>query len=226
MLRFAEMYGLSKKFPTLFHMNRKARRLVLRWQRRAQKRVRRYRARGYTVIVMDEAYLVYTNVGGKKYYSLVGERICLPYTGTHHRVTLYGALAEDGRQMFFQSIRSDTYSFIEFLKKVRRRFGKVVVIADRNSAHTSKETRKFLYASRKANPDEDIRILLLPPGCPFLNAVEECWNLTKKAILASRHYKEFNDLRRAAFKYLRAIRFGLDIEKYLYGQVPPDPVIA
>lgn len=225
-LRLAKMAGLSKKHPTLYHMNRKERRLVLRWQRRAEKRLRRYRARGYTVIVMDEAYLVYSNIGGKKYYSLVGERIRLPYTGQHCRVTLYGALAEDGRQLFFQSIRSDSYSFIEFLKKARQRFGKVVVITDRYSAHTSRATRKFLYANRKANPAEDIRIVLLPPGCPFLNAVEECWNLLKGAILASRHYADFKDLRRAAFKYLRAARFGLDITKYLYGKVPPDLVIA
>ena len=46
--------------------------------------------------------------------------------------------------------------------------------------------KKFLRGYRLANPGRDIQLIFLPRGSPYLNVVEECWNLLKKAV--ARHY--------------------------------------
>ena len=66
---------LSPKTPTMTHVNRASRRSVLRWQRRVRKRIDRLRERGYTVVAVDEAFLVYNTIRGRKHWTLVGKRV-------------------------------------------------------------------------------------------------------------------------------------------------------
>ena len=99
----------------------------------------------------------------------------MPYTGSHQKIVVYGAIAKDGRQFFRTHEWFDAPTFIRYLKEMQRRFGKVVVVTDRASPHRAKLVKRLLRENK------NIRIIYLPKGSPYLNAVEECWRQGKKS---------------------------------------------
>lgn len=215
---------MSPKSVTTSHANRARRRDVRRWQRRMDKRIAGLRARGYTIVIMDESHLVYDARPGRKYWSLVGVRVRQVTTGSHKRAAVFGALADGGRSMFRIYAKADSYAFIAFLKELTARFGKVAVIADRYSAHNSHVVRECIKKNRKEHPDRDIQMVCLPAGCPFLNAVEKCWSQLKKAVVVGEYHASFEDLCTATEKFLKSMRFGYSIEQSLYTDPPPDMI--
>ena len=74
--------------------------------------------------------------------------------------------------------------------------------------HRAKLVRKLLRENK------NIRIIYLPKGSPYLNAVEECWRRRKQVLLVSEYYKTFVDMCSAIFTYYRTARFTLDILKF------------
>ena len=80
----------------------------------------------------------------------------MPYTGSHKKVTVYGAIAKDGRQFFRTYDRFDAPTFIEYLKAMQRHFGKVVAVVDRASPHRAKLVRKLLRENK------NIKLIYLP----------------------------------------------------------------
>ena len=97
---------------------------------------------------------------------------------------------------------------IEYLKAMQRHFGKVVAVVDRASPHRAKLVRKLLRENK------NIKIIYLPKGSPYLNAVEECWHQGKRVLLVSEYYKTFTDMCSAISTYYRTARFTLDILKF------------
>lgn len=215
---------MSPKSVTTSHANRARRRDVRRWQRRMDKRIAGLRARGYTIVIMDESHLVYDARPGRKYWSLVGVRVRQVTTGSHKRAAVFGALADGGRSMFRIYAKAESYAFIAFLKELTARFGKVAIIADRYSAHNSHVVREYIKKNRKEHPDSDIQMVCLPAGCPFLNAVEKCWSQLKKAVVVGEYHASFEDLCTATEKFLKSMRFGYSIEQSLYTDPPPDMI--
>ena len=214
--------NLSPKAATAIHANRALRRNILRWQRRVRKRIDRLRARGYTVVAIDEAFLVYNTKKGKKHWSLVGKRVMQLYTGSHKRTAPHCAFAEDGRRLTRFFARANSYTFIEFLRQITAKFGRVAVIADQYSAHFSYVVKEFIKKNRKDHPERDIQMVRFPVGCPFLNVVEQCWSQLKRRVVVGEHHASFEDLRRAASKFMRTAQFDLSLEDYLYAKPPPD----
>ena len=189
--------NLSPKAATAIHANRALRRNILRWQRRVRKRIDRLRARGYTVVAIDEAFLVYNTKKGKKHWSLVGKRVMQLYTGSHKRTAPHCAFAEDGRRLTRFFARANSYTFIEFLRQITAKFGRVAVIADQYSAHFY-VVKEFIRKNRRDRPERDIQMVRFPVGCPFLNVVEQCWSQLKGRVVVGEHHASFEDLRRAA----------------------------
>ena len=128
--------------------------------------------------------------------------------GSHKKVTVYDAIAKDGRQFFRTYDRFDAPTFIEYLKAMQRHFGKVVAVVDRASPHRAKLVRKLLRENK------NIKIIYLPKGSPYLNAVEECWHQGKRVLLVSEYYKTFTDMCSAISTYYRTARFKLGILKF------------
>ena len=213
--------NLSPKTPTMTHANRASRRNVLRWQRRVRKRIDRLRKMGFAVVSIDEAFLMRDPRKGRKHWTFVGKRVAQLYTGSHKMAAPHCAYAEDGRRMTCFFARANSYTFIEFLKRVTAKFGKVAIIADQYSAHYSRVVREF-KKNRRDRPDRDIQMVRLPVGCLYLNVVEQCWNRLKRAVVAGEHHASFEDLRRATSKFMRTARFNFALEDYLYAKPPPD----
>ena len=86
--------------------------------------------------------------------------------------------------------------------------------------------KKFLREYRAAYPDRDIQLIFLPRGSPYLNVVEECWNLMKKAVAQHYYYPRFDDFRWAVSAYHRTARFSMDMEAFLYRNPWPHVELA
>lgn len=215
------LVGLSSKTVTKIHVNRASRRNILRWQGRIDERLERFRKKGYTILAMDEAFLVNDITRGRKHWSLVGERIAHLYNGSHGRVALHCAYAEDGRRLMTTYTRADSYTFVDFLKEMTAKFGKVAVLVDNYSAHFSCLVRDFIKKNRRERPDRDIRLVRLPVGCPFLNVVEQCWSQLKRKVVVGEHHSTIRDLRRAAAEFMRTAQFNLSLADYIHADPPP-----
>ena len=198
------MYDLSPKESQRVHINRAGKKAVQNWQYRFKKQVPRLEKDGFIPVMGDEAFFIHDTVSGRKYWPLRGKRIAVPYTGSHKKVTVYGAIAKDGKQFFRTYDRFDAPTFIEYLKAMQRHFGKVVAVVDRASPHRAKLVRKLLRENK------NIKIIYLPKGSPYLNAVEECWHQGKRVLLVSEYYKTFTDMCSAISTYYRTARFTLD----------------
>ena len=60
-----------------------------------------------------------------------------------------------------------------------------------------------------------MQLIFLPRGSPYLNVVEECWNLLEKAV-AQYYYPRLGDFRRAVSDHLRTARYGMKMDDFLY----------
>ena len=202
------MYDLSPKESQRVHINRAGKKAVQNWQYRFKKQIPRLEKDGFIPVMGDEAFFIHDTVSGRKYWSPRGKRIAVPYTGSHKKVTVYGAIAKDGKQFFRTYDRFDAPTFIEYLKAMQRHFGKVVAVVDRASPHRAKSVKELLRENK------NIKIIYLPKGSPYLNAVEECWHQGKRVLLVSEYYKTFTDMCSAISAYYRTARFTLDILKF------------
>jgi transposase len=140
-----------------------------------------------------------------------GTRPIVTVTGSHQKTIVFGALAHDGRQMFRQYDKFDQHAFLDFLKCLHKKFGKILVYADRAPQHCrSKLVQEYLKKNRK-----DVIVDWFPKGSPQYNAVEECWKQGKYDLLVSRYHPSFADLKDIITRYYRTRRFNLDILKYM-----------
>ena len=123
---------------------------------------------------------------------------------------MYRAITKDGRQFFRTHEQFDAPTFVGYLKEMQRHFGKVAVVMDRASPHRARLVKKLLRENK------NIRIIYLPKGSPYLNAVEECWHQGKRVLLVSEYYRTFADMCKAITAYYRTTRFKLDILKFAH----------
>ena len=79
---------------------------------------------------------------------------------------------------------------------------------DRASPHRAKAVKKLLRENKNT------KIIYLPKGSPYLNAVEECWCQGKQVLLVSEYYRTFTDLCNVIIMYYRTVGFKLDIFKF------------
>ena len=87
------------------HINRTGKKAVRNWQYRFKKQIHAWKRTDLSRSWGDEAFFIHDTVSGRKYWSPRGKRIAVPYTGSHKKVTVYGAIAKDGKQ-FLSDVRS------------------------------------------------------------------------------------------------------------------------
>jgi transposase len=74
-----------------------------------------------------------------------------------------------GRQLFCQYDKFNQDTFLDYLKQIKKKLGKVVMFTDRARQHQSNKIKKYLEKNK-----DSVRIFYLPKGSPEFNAVEEC----------------------------------------------------
>ena len=115
-----------------------------------------------------------------------------------------------GKQLFRQNDKFNQDTFLDYLKQIKKRLGKVILFTDRARQHQSKKVKEYLEENK-----DSIKILYLPKGSPEFNTVEECWIQGKYDLLVSEYYPGFAYLKLSIAKYYRTRHFKLDMVKYL-----------
>jgi len=116
-----------------------------------------------------------------------------------------------GRQFFRQyaAIKEDT--FLDYLKRLHRKFRRLCLFLDDARPHyDSRKVRRYLRSNRST-----IRVMWFPTSSPEFNVMEERWRQVEKDLLTSRYYPSFPELNRSIATYFRTKRFNLDMLKFL-----------
>jgi len=159
--------------------------------------------------VEDESILIY-DVKIRAVWAIKGSRPRQYTTGSHRRIAVFGALAEDGTQLFRTYDNADGSTFLNYLKQLHRKYPQMVLYLDKATYHKKdKKVQAYLRKHRK-----NIRIRWFPSGFPESNPTEECWNQGKSEV-GSQFYDTFKDFKNTTTTYYRTKRFKLDLYKYL-----------
>ncbi len=158
----------------------------------------------------DEAFFIRDVRTGRKYWSPVAKRIFLPYTGRHESLAVYGTITINGDQLFRVYKKFNAATFVEYLKELHWKYGRVALMLDRASVHKSKKVKEYLAS----NPD--VKLIWLPKGSPYLNMIEQCWKTSKHSLLVSEYYAMFAIMNKAVSEYFRVTKFKLDVANYIF----------
>ena len=159
--------------------------------------------------MLDEAFFVRDVKAGRKYCSPVAKRIFLPYVGNHESLAVYGTVTINGDQLFRIYKKFNGITFVEYLKELHYKYGKIALILDRASVHKSKKVKDFLTD----NPD--VKLIWLPKGSTISKhdrAVLE----NKHVLLVSEYYAMFTIMNNAVSQYFGTKKFKLDVVNYIF----------
>ncbi len=77
-----------------------------------------------------------------------------------------GTITIQGEQLFRIYDKFNAVTFVEYLKELHWKYGKIALILDRASVHKSKKVKEYLAK----NPD--VKLIWQPKGSPYLNMIE------------------------------------------------------
>ena len=92
------------------------------------------------------------------------------HAGSHKKVVGYGAIADDGTQIFRIYEKFDTATFSRYLDELRHKYGRILVLVDGAAPHRSKAAMDYL-----AKHHATVALRRFPIGSPHMNAIEETW---------------------------------------------------
>ena len=93
---------------------------------------------GFTIAVQDESIFVHDVIVRRKLWLPKGIRTVVTVTGSHQRTCVFGTLTADKRQLFRQYNMFNQDTFLDYLKQVKKRLGKkVVLFTDREQDRAS-----------------------------------------------------------------------------------------
>lgn len=131
-------------------------------------------------------------------------------TGLHNRTHIFGFFSEDKKKMFMSSSKMNAKSFLKSLYKMKKRFGKAILIIDRAPWHRAKKVKTYLNKYRR-----EIKIIWFPRGSPEMNPVEECWRQAKREVNGGRVHESFEVMKKELMRFLKYKKFKQDMRKYL-----------
>jgi hypothetical protein len=89
-------------------------------------------------------------------------------SGSHFKTVVFGSVGIDGTQFFRQYDTFDGPSFLDFLRKLHRRFGRLYLFMDKaRQHHHTKIVTDYLRENRKT-----LRVRWIPTASPEFNAME------------------------------------------------------
>ena len=208
--RILRLLGFSSKRSSTTYSSAADTDTVRRWQADAAGTIYGAKNRGFTIAIQDESIFLRTGTNGRKLWSRVGDPVTIRRHGRRDRTVVFGALAENGTRLMRQYERFDGHTFVRYLREVRRKWGKVLLVTDNASQHKHRDVKKYLKSH------DEVKILYLPTATPRLSAVESVWKDAKYRLAISEHYETREDMVHAISEYFRTCPIRLDIYKFLY----------
>jgi hypothetical protein len=90
---------------------------------------------GFTIAVQDESIFVHDVIVTRKLWLPKWIRTVFTVTCSHQRACVFGTLPVDRRQLFRQYDMFNQDTFLDYLKQIKKRLGKVVMFTDRARQH-------------------------------------------------------------------------------------------
>lgn len=167
--------------------------------------------KGFTVVAEDESIFTYENRIKKK-WAKKGSKPRIIQIGAKQKSCVFGALAENGQQLFRQYPKCNQDYFLKYIKDLKRKFAKIILYIDRAPWHKTSEIISQ-YLKKHQNT---IIVKWFPPKWPELNPVEECWHQGKNANkLGLKYHPTFSEFESSITAYYRTKHFKLNLFKYL-----------
>ena len=163
----------------------------------------------FALLCEDESTFLYDSIS-RKVWVQKGIKPRRLVTGLHKRIHIFGFLSEDKKKMFISDNKMNAKSFLKSLYKIKKRFGKMILIIDRAPWHGAKKVQRYFKKNRG-----EIKIIWFPRGCPEMNPVEECWRQSKREVNGGRVHKSFEAMKKELRRFLRYKEFRQDMVKYL-----------
>ena len=161
------------------------------------------------LVCEDESTFLYDSIS-RKVWVQRGTKPRRLVTGLHKKIHIFGFLSEDKEKMFMSDKKMNAKSFLRSLYKIRKRFGKIILIIDRAPWHRAKKVQRYFTEHRR-----ELKIIWFPTGCPDMNPVEECWRQAKREVNGGRIHKSFEAMKKELRNFLRYNHFKQDMRKYL-----------
>ena len=97
-------------------------------------------------------------------------------SGSHGNTVVFGAISLDGTQIFRQYEKFNGETFLDYLKKVHRKFESLYLFLDKaRQHHKTRIVTDYLGKNRKT-----LRVRWIPTASPEFNMMEECWREGEK----------------------------------------------
>lgn len=187
--------GLSPQRPR-YRAHQQDSEKVAAWREEVFPQIRRRAAEeGAAVLFADEAAIRTDHHAGTT-WGEVGVTPVVRSTGEKRTLMMISAMSTRGLLRFhLHEGRFTSVDFIAFCKRLLRDLdGKIFLIIDNSSVHTSKAVRAFT----QNETDGRLELFFLPPYSPELNPDEWVWNNVKNSQIARRGVQNFSELKRAA----------------------------
>lgn len=134
-----------------------------------------YRQQGFVVAAEDEATfgLLPTVVRG---WARKGSRPVAVVAYKHERIHVFGARSKKTFVVQF-SKKQNQQTYLRFLKKLLKRWGRVCLFVDNARWHTGSHVTEFL----KKHP-RTFKVIYFPKYNPEINPVEPCWKPARQTL--------------------------------------------
>ncbi len=139
------------------------------WQKDTTNEIKILKKDGFTPIMSDESHQNLSMFGSGAVYTR-GDAIPVQTPLGNQRQTIYGGITLDGQTCYMAASKANDRSFIRYLNKTKKRFGKVAVILDNAAYHNSNRVKRYLKKNNNF-----VKLIFLPPYSPFLNPAEWLW---------------------------------------------------
>jgi len=134
-----------------------------------------YRKKGFVIGCEDEATFGllpiikrgWARKGSHPIITINSKNLCTNVFGARSRYSFVFTFAE----------RKNQKTFVKFLNKLLKRWGRVFLLVDNGPCHHGKIVDKFLRDHKKT-----FRIAYFPKYSPDLNPVEQCWKPARKEL--------------------------------------------
>ena len=128
--RLLKHWQYRLRTPVKRHVRRPSNEKIAQFQKELAEFIPKKIEGGHAVAVQDET-IATADARPRRVYTKKGKRAVCTVTGSHGKTIVYGLQTMDGRSMCAQYGRFAADDFVDFLKRVRRRFPKIVIILDR-----------------------------------------------------------------------------------------------
>lgn len=170
-----------------------------------KKKLREHVAEGDIIVAQDEVHFKQMSTMHSS-WSPIGETQLVASSPSQRSIGFSGfAILNDG-SLIMEQLEKFTYatvieSFRSLLKKAPLPKGKKYVMIIDNAPWHRKALRLIAEDKQYADLRDAFVFLRLPPYCPHLNPIEQCWRIARYKLTHNRYFKTFESLKKELVDY-------------------------